>query len=80
MAATHLAKELGLTVVATTRNSSKVEALQANGVDRVVIDTGAIATSIRQNFPKGVDRVLELVGTSTLLDSLQCVAPSGILY
>ena len=79
MAATHLAKELGLTVVATTRNSSKVDALQANGVDRVVIDTGAIATSIHQNFPKGVDRVLELVGTSTLLDSLQCVAPGGIV-
>lgn len=79
MTATHLAKEMGLTVVATTRNASKVEALRANGVDQVVIDDSAIAPTIRQSFPNGVDRVLELVGTSTLLDSLQCVTPGGIV-
>ncbi len=30
-------------------------------------------------YPNGVDRVLELVGTTTLLDSLQCAAPQGIV-
>ena len=79
IAATHLAKELGLTVIATTRNPSKAAALEANGVDRVVIDDGAIASAIHKYFPNGVDRVLELVGTTTLLDSLQCVTPGGIV-
>jgi len=79
MAAAHLAKDLGLTVMATTRNPAKVDALKANGVDQVVIDDGAIATTIRQSVPKGVDRVLELVGATTLIDSLQCAAPGGIV-
>ena len=78
MASTQLAKRFGLTVIATTRNPAKVDALKINGVDHVVIDKGAIVDSVRQLFPKGVDRVLELVGTATLLDSLKCAAPSGI--
>jgi len=38
MAATTIAKNIGATVVATTRNESKSEALLANGADHVVID------------------------------------------
>jgi NADPH:quinone reductase len=79
MTAAHLAKALGLTVIATTRNAAKAEALSANGADRVVIDEGAIAPAIHERFPEGVDRVLELVGTTTLLDSLQCASPGGIV-
>jgi NADPH:quinone reductase len=80
MTAAHLAKALGLTVIATTRNAAKTEALSANGADQVVIDTGEIAATILQSFPNGVDRVLELVGTTTLLDSLQCATPGGIVW
>ena len=36
MATTVLAKDLGLTIAATTRNRAKVEALKANGADYVV--------------------------------------------
>lgn len=79
MTATQLAKVLGLTVIATTRNPQKVERLKDNGVDRVIIDDGHIAKAIRQHFPNGVDRVLELVGTVTLLDSLQCASQQGIV-
>lgn len=79
MASTQLAKRLGLTVIATTRNPAKVDALRNNGADHVVIDKGTIVDSVRQLFPKGVDRVLELVGTVTLLDSLKCATPRGIV-
>ena len=79
MAATSLAKELGLTVLATTRNPSKTEALLANGVDHVVVDEGQIAQQVRAIYPQGVDRVLELVGTVTLLDSLQTAVRQGIV-
>ena len=79
LAATHLAKTIGLTVISTTRNAAKVETLKANGVDHVIIDNGAIADSVRNIFPQGVDRVLELVGTVALIDSLKTVTPRGII-
>ena len=79
MAATSMAKDMGLTVLATTRNPNKTEALLANGVDYVILDDGQIAEKVRELYPQGVDRVLELVGTVTLLDSLQATAPKGIV-
>ncbi len=79
MAATSLAKDMGLTVLATTRNPNKKEALLANGVDHVLIDNGKIAPKVRAIYAQGVDRVLELVGTVTLLDSLQATAPQGVV-
>ncbi len=45
----------------------------------MVIDNGAIADRVRRLFPDGVDCVLELIGTVTLLDSLKTVAPRGSL-
>lgn len=51
--ATHFAKELGLIVIATARNPSKISSLQVNGVDQVVIDDGAIAPTIHDHFPNG---------------------------
>ena len=43
MAAISIAKQLGLIVVATTRNENKIDALHRNGADYVVIDNGQIA-------------------------------------
>ena len=79
MAATSMAKDMGLTVLATTRNPQKSEALLRNGVDHVILDDGQIAEKVRVLYAQGVERVLELVGTVTLLDSLQAAAPKGIV-
>lgn len=79
MAAASLAKCMGLKVVSTTRNPDKMGLLKDHGVDEVIIDDGKIASKVREIFPNGVDRVLELVGTTTLLDSLKCAAPGGIV-
>ncbi len=79
MAAIAIAKDIGLTVAATTRNPDKVDALRNAGVEQIIIDDGQIASTVRQQFPQGVDRVLELVGTVTLLDSLQSTAAKGIV-
>ena len=79
MAAASLAKGMGLRVIATTRDTAKAAALRDNDVDEVVIDTGRIAEEIQRRVPGGVDGVLELVGTVTLLDSLRCVRPRGIV-
>ena len=77
MLSAQLANLMGLTVVATTRNPKKVSVLRANGATHVVIDNGPLNELIRAIFPEGVDKVLELVGTSTLHDSLNCLKPGG---
>ncbi len=79
MAAATIAKNMGLKVASTTRNPNKIEALNEHGVNEVIIDDGSIARKVREIFPNGVDRVLELVGTATLRDSLKCAAPGGIV-
>ncbi len=77
LAAATLAKRQGLTVVATTRRAERHTRLIENGADHAVVDTGSIAGEVKKLIPGGVDRVLELVGTTTLLDSLQSAKPGG---
>jgi NADPH:quinone reductase-like Zn-dependent oxidoreductase len=77
MAAANLATRHGVTVIATTRQEHKRASLLDNGASQVVIDSGQIAPAVRALYPAGVDAVLELVGTVTLLDSLQLVRPRG---
>lgn len=79
MATTILAKRLGMTVFATTRNPDKVDALTSIGVDHVIIDDGKIADRVRTIAPDGVDGALELVGTSTLHDTLRAVRVHGVV-
>ena len=79
MLACQLAKSKGLTVLSTTRNLKKKEALLANGADYVVIDNGSVSDQVRELFPLGVNKVLELIGTKTLKDSLKCSAPKGVV-
>ena len=77
MLAIEIAKRAGLQVVATTRNTEKTESLRNNGADHVLIDDGNLCEKVRQIFSVGVNKVLELVGTSTLKDSLRCAAQGG---
>ena len=72
-----LAKDAGLSVLATSRREDRRQMLIENGADEVFIDDGRIAQAVRAAHPGGVERVLELVGTTTLKDSLQCAAPGG---
>ena len=79
LAAAAIAKRHGACVAATTRRPEREKLLRANGVDQVFIDTGSIAEQVREVSPGGVDKVLELVGTTTLMDSLRCVKQRGIV-
>lgn len=79
MLACQLAKSKGLEVVSTTRNEAKKQALIKNGADYVLIDSGSIAQDLRNLFPEGVHKVLELIGTRTLKDSLKCINTRGMV-
>jgi len=79
MLSCQLAKAKGLTVLSTTRNSEKTQALLDNGADHVIIDNGTVKEQVRKIYPMGVTKVLELIGTRTLKDSLKCIAPKGMV-
>ncbi len=79
MLSCQLAKTKGLTVISTTRNPDKSPSLMDNGADHVVIDNGQVEEQVRSLFPEGVNKVLELIGTRTLKDSLKCIAPKGMV-
>ena len=78
LVAAAIAKNHGCFVAATTRNTSKESAdvLKQNGVDQVHIDDGNVAGQVQDNK---FDKILELVGTTTLTDSLLCAASEGIV-
>ena len=79
MAALALAKHAGLIVGTTTRGPGKIDELKAAGADEVWIDNGEISQKINEERTKPYDRVLELIGATTLLDSLRCVGRGGIV-
>ena len=79
LAAAVLAKKHGATVAATTRRPERDTLLRENGADHVFIDSGSIIDDVKDVFGDGVDRILELVGTTTLLDSLKCASRHGIV-
>jgi NADPH2:quinone reductase len=79
MAAAVLAKDRGLRVLSTTRKAERAPALEAIGVDDVIVDDGEIAPKVRSIVPDGVDVALELVGTPTLPDTLRATAVHGVV-
>jgi NADPH:quinone reductase-like Zn-dependent oxidoreductase len=79
LAAAAIAKHQGAIVSSTTRNAARESLLRASGAERVFADGGSIATQLRGAFPEGVDKVLELIGTTTLEDSLRCARQGGIV-
>jgi NADPH:quinone reductase-like Zn-dependent oxidoreductase len=79
LAAGAIAKQHGILVGATTRKAERENLLRSNGAEQIFIDAGSIAAQVKEVFPGGVDKVLELVGARTLADSLLCAKPHGVV-
>jgi NADPH:quinone reductase len=79
MATAVLAKQRGMTVLATTRDPAKGAALTIAGANYVLIDDGHVAAQVRRIYPDGADAALELVGTPTLPDTLRSVRVHGVV-
>jgi NADPH:quinone reductase-like Zn-dependent oxidoreductase len=79
LAAAAIGKNHDAIVASTTRRPDREQLLRSSGADQVFIDTGAIAEQVKEVFPSGVDKVLELIGTTTLGDSLRCAKQRGIV-
>lgn len=74
-AAVNLAVNAGLTVIGTTTSERQFEQLLTRGVTRCEIDGPDLSKRIAES--KQIDAVLDLVGNSTLLDSLAMVRRDG---
>jgi NADPH2:quinone reductase len=76
-AAVNIAAELGARIIATTRNRGRLEMLKEIGAHIAMLDATDLSAHIRRIYPRGIDGVLDLIGNSTLLDSLAAVRPGG---
>lgn len=81
LAALQLAKSVGVTVISTTRSKNKVEMLKKYGADHVLLDEveGELQSELFSLYPNGINKILELVGTITLKDSLGMLVDKGTL-
>jgi NADPH:quinone reductase-like Zn-dependent oxidoreductase len=77
-AAINIASEMGVRVIATTRNANgRSETLEALGAKQVLRESTELSKQIREIHPKGVDAVLDVIGNSTVLDSLAMARRGG---
>ena len=80
LAATNIARDMGVRVFATTRSEAKSAKLKTAGVDDVILDSGSIVDEVKRKSDGGVDGVVELVGLpETIMDCIQCCRPRGIV-
>ena len=75
-AAINLARDREIRVLATTRSAQKAHILEELGAEPL-IETPDLSAEVRRRIPHGVDGVIEIVGTSTLLDSFKMVRYRG---
>ena len=78
-AAVNIAAYAGAEVIATTRNRERFSKLQSLGTKHTELESPDLSRRIRAAYPGGIDAVLELVGNSTLLDSLATLRRGGKL-
>ena len=76
-AAINIAADNGARVVATTRNARRRPALEALGASEVLLESPELSKRVRELRPKGVDAVLDIIGNSTVLDSLAMARRGG---
>ncbi len=64
-------------VISTTRNKEHVELLKKQGCTQVLIEANDLSNKLREKYPQGVDSVMDIVGNTTLVDSLAMVKKGG---
>jgi NADPH:quinone reductase-like Zn-dependent oxidoreductase len=79
LAAAAIAKNVCASVAVTTRKPEREAMLKANGANEVFIDNGWIAEDVKKRHPEKFSKILELVGVTTLADSMRCAQDNGIV-
>jgi NADPH:quinone reductase-like Zn-dependent oxidoreductase len=79
LAAAAIAKRHGAFVASTSRKAEHEQLLRSAGADHVFVDDGKIAEQITKSSQTPYDKVLEMIGTTTLEDSLRCAREHGVV-
>ena len=79
IAALQLAKAMGAKVISTTRSEKKADLLRGYGADDVILEGEDFRKRFLEKYPAGATKVLELIGASTLYESLRLTATHGIV-
>ncbi|HEY8335004.1 MAG TPA: zinc-binding alcohol dehydrogenase family protein [Tardiphaga sp.] len=79
LAAAAIARAHGAEVAGTSRHIEGERLIRKNGADRFFLDDGTIAERVKRDWDGGADKVLELIGTSTLADSIAATREPGIV-
>jgi NADPH:quinone reductase-like Zn-dependent oxidoreductase len=78
LAAASIASGYGVETAATTRRRDRTDALKSAGADYALVDDGrSLTADVHAIWPEGPEYVLELVGASTVVDSLHLVRRGG---
>ena len=73
----NIAVNLGARVIATTRRTERAALLRGLGAHEVLVDTPDLSKRILESHPQGIDAVLDIVGNTTVLDSLAALRRGG---
>ena len=76
-AAVNIAAHAGARVIATTRKTARMPMLEALGAHKVLLEAPELAREVRDQYPDGIDAVLDIVGNTTVLDSLSMLRRHG---
>jgi NADPH:quinone reductase-like Zn-dependent oxidoreductase len=76
-AALNIAANAGVQTIATTRNPKRFALLEHLGANDVRLENPVLSSEVRGQYPGGIEAVLDLIGNSTLLDSLRLVRRNG---
>lgn len=77
LAALNLAAYTQARVVATVRHAGRASVAKENGADVVLVEGDGVGDALRELVPTGIDAVLDLVGTGTVLESLRLTRRGG---
>ncbi len=66
-----------VTVLASTRDPKRRARLESLGCHKVYIEQAALSETLRADYPEGIDSVMDIVGNSSLLDSLKMARKGG---
>jgi NADPH2:quinone reductase len=76
-AAVNIAAYAGARIIATTRSAARIPMLEALGADQVLLESPELSSHVRGHRPEGIDAVLDIVGNTTVLDSLAMLRRGG---
>ena len=76
-AAVNIAAGVDARVLATTRKRDRAPLLREIGAHETLIDAPELSKRVRESYIEGIDAVLDIVGNTTVLDSLAALRRGG---